>query len=126
MELNRGEIYTCSKGSQLEILETCEVCDLQCCGEPMKKEEEKTADSATEKHVPVVEKVDGGVKVTVGSTIHPMEDDHYIQWIEIRTADDKVQKQYLKPGKDPIATFKTDSDVVTAREHCNKHGLWKA
>lgn len=124
MDLKRGEIFTCSKGSQIEILKDCNVCDLQCCGEPMQKLEEKTADKATEKHVPVVEKVDGGVKVTVGTTLHPMEDEHYIEWVEIRTAD-REYRAYLKPGMEPSATFKVDGEVLFAREHCNKHGLWK-
>ena len=98
---------------------------LICCGEPMKLFEEKTADSSKEKHVPVVEKIDGGFKVTVGSVPHPMEEKHYIEWIEI-IADGKAYREFLKPGNPPEATFMIDAEKVTAREYCNVHGLWKA
>jgi superoxide reductase len=98
---------------------------LVCCGEPMKLFDEKTADSSTEKHVPVIEKVDGGFKVTVGSVPHPMEEKHFIEWIEV-IAGDKVYREFLKPGNPPEATFMIDADTVTAREYCNVHGLWKA
>jgi superoxide reductase len=98
--------------------------DLVCCGQNMNLQEEKTADAATEKHVPVIEKIDGGFKVTVGSTLHPMEADHYIMWIEL-IADGKMYLQNLKPGDEPVATFKVDASSVFAREYCNKHGLWK-
>lgn len=124
MKLNKSEIYQCDK-TQVEVLATAEACELVCCGKPMEKLEEKTADAATEKHVPVVEKVDGGVKVTVGSVPHPMEDDHYIQWVEIQT-ESRSYKAFLKPGAAPEAVFKIDEDVVAAREYCNKHGLWKS
>jgi superoxide reductase len=85
---------------------------------------ENTVDAAKEKHVPVIEKVEGGVKVKVGDVAHPMEDKHYIEWIEI-IAGDKADRQFLNPGEAPEATFKTDADNVTAREFCNLHGLWK-
>jgi superoxide reductase len=86
--------------------------------------DEKTADAATEKHVPVIEKIDGGYKVTVGSTLHPMTEEHYIQWIEL-LADSKAYRQFLSPSDEPIATFNVEADNVSAREHCNLHGLWK-
>jgi superoxide reductase len=100
--------------------------ELVCCGEPMKKLEEKTADSSTEKHVPVIEKIDGGYKVTVGSVPHPMEEKHYIEWIEIQF-DSKVGRKYLQPGDAPEAVFMgIDAEEVSAREYCNVHGLWKS
>ena len=86
--------------------------------------DEKTADATTEKHVPVVEKIDGGYKVTVGSTLHPMEEKHYIEWIEL-LAGGKAYRQFLNPGDAPEAVFCVKADSVTAREHCNVHGLWK-
>jgi superoxide reductase len=98
---------------------------LACCGQPMKLLEENTTDAATEKHVPVVEKVEGGYKVTVGSVAHPMAEDHHIQWIEL-IAGPAVMRRYLSPGAAPEATFETAEDSVTAREYCNLHGLWKA
>ena len=97
---------------------------LVCCGEPMKLFEENTTDAAKEKHVPVIEKVEGGFKVRVGSAPHPMEEKHYIEWIEV-AAGDKTCRMFLKPGVKPEAVFKIDADKVTAREYCNVHGLWK-
>ena len=91
----------------------------------MAKLTENTTDAAKEKHVPVIEKSDGGYKVSVGSTLHPMQDDHYIEWIEL-LADGEAYRQFLHPGQDPVAVFKVEADSVSAREYCNKHGLWKA
>ena len=113
----------------------CEVCgniveglhegkgDLVCCGQNMKLFKENTVDAAKEKHVPVVEKVAGGFKVTVGSVAHPMEDKHYIEWIEV-IAGDRIYRQFLKPGGAPEAFFPIEADSVKAREYCNLHGLW--
>ncbi len=86
--------------------------------------DEKTADAATEKHVPVIAKIDGGYKVTVGSTPHPMTEEHHIEWIEL-LAGGKAYRQFLDSGDAPQAQFAVEADSVTAREHCNLHGLWK-
>ena len=86
---------------------------------------EKTADQGKEKHVPVVSAEGGGVKVKVGSVPHPMEDKHFIQWIEL-IADDKRYVEFLKPGAKPEAEFCVNAAKVTAREYCNLHGLWKS
>ncbi len=91
----------------------------------MKLQVENTVDAAKEKHVPVIEKVDGGVKVSVGSVAHPMEESHYIEWVEI-IADGEAYRQFLNPGEAPEATFCIKADQITAREYCNLHGLWKA
>jgi len=121
----RLQIYKCELcGNIVEMMHGGKG-DLVCCGEKMKLFDEKTADSTTEKHVPVVEKIDGGFKVTVGSTLHPMEEKHYIEWIQI-IADGKTYRQFLNPGDAPEAVFKIDAEKVTAREYCNIHGLWKA
>lgn len=121
--------------AQLEVYK-CEICgnivevlhagpgQLVCCGQPMKKYEENTVDAAKEKHVPVVEKVAAGFKVKVGSVPHPMEEKHYIEWIEI-IADGKTYRRYLKPGEPAEAVFCIDAAAITAREYCNLHGLWK-
>jgi superoxide reductase len=115
----------------------CEVCgnivlvlhegagQLVCCNQPMKLMEENTVDAAQEKHVPVIEKTADGFKVSVGSVAHPMEEKHYIEWIEL-TADGQVYRQFLKPGEKPEAFFKIEAQDVTAREYCNVHGLWKS
>lgn len=121
----RYEIYKCEAcGNIVEVL-TGGGGELVCCGEPMKLYVENTVDAAKEKHVPVIEKVDGGYKVRVGSVAHPMEAKHYIEWIEI-LADGKAYRKFLNPGDAPEAVFMIDAANVTAREYCNLHGLWKA
>jgi len=121
---------------RLEIYK-CEVCGnivevmhggggtLVCCGEEMKHFAENTVDAAKEKHVPVIEKTAGGYKVKIGSVPHPMEESHYIEWIEL-IAGDKVYRQFLNPGDAPEAVFAIDADEVSAREYCNLHGLWRS
>lgn len=91
----------------------------------MKLFTENTVDAAQEKHVPVIEKTEKGYKVKVGSIPHPMEEKHYIEWIEL-IADDKVLRQFLNPGQAPEAVFEITAHEVSAREYCNLHGLWKA
>lgn len=118
------EIYKCMVcGNIVEVLHGG-AGQLVCCGQPMEKLTAKTADEGKEKHVPVIEKTDSGLKVQVGSVPHPMEDKHYIEWIET-LADSKTYRQFLNPGDTPEAIFKTEANEVTAREHCNIHGLWK-
>jgi superoxide reductase len=118
------EIYKCSAcGNIVEVLHGG-VGKLICCGKPMELLDEKTADATTEKHVPVIEKTDGGYKVKVGSVPHPMEEKHLIEWIEL-LADGKAYRQFLKPGDAPEAVFNIAAGSVSAREHCNVHGLWK-
>ena len=120
----RLEVYKCEAcGNIVEVIHGGGG-ELVCCGDPMQLLVENTVDAAKEKHVPVIEKVEGGVRVKVGDVAHPMEDKHYIEWIEI-IAGDKADRQFLNPGEAPEATFKTDADNVTAREFCNLHGLWK-
>ncbi len=119
------EIYKCEKcGNVVEVYHQADG-SLVCCGEEMMLLEEKTADKTTEKHVPLVEAVDGGYKVTVGSTLHPMLENHYIEWVQLVT-DKQVLTQFLKPGDEPTATFKTSDKVLYAREYCNLHSLWKS
>jgi len=119
------QIYKCEEcGDIIEVVrEGCG--NYSCHGEPMKHLEEQTADWKNEKHVPMIEKIEGGFKVVVGSTLHPMEAEHYIEWIEITDEEGRVYRKHLAPGDTPEAVFKVDSDKVVAREHCNKHGLWK-
>lgn len=99
--------------------------ELVCCGKPMKLFVENTVDAAKEKHVPVIEKTANGFKVKVGSVAHPMEEKHYIEWVELIVGD-QVYRQFLSPGQAPEAEFCLKADHVVAREYCNLHGLWKA
>ena len=98
---------------------------LVCCNQPMELLSENTTDAATEKHVPVIERVEGGIKVRVGSVAHPMQEDHWIEWIEV-IVDGKAYRQFLCPGEAPEAFFPVEGEKIVAREFCNLHGLWKA
>jgi superoxide reductase len=120
----RLEVYKCELcGNIVEVIHEGSG-DLVCCGEPMKLFKENTVDAAKEKHVPVVEKTADGYKVTVGSVPHPMEEKHYIEWVEL-VVDGQAYRQFLKPGEKPEATFCIKAEKVVAREYCNLHGLWK-
>jgi superoxide reductase len=121
----RLQVYKCDIcGNIVEVLHIGGG-ELVCCGQAMKLVKENTVDASKEKHVPVVERTADGFKVKVGSVAHPMEDKHWIEWVEV-IADGKVYRQYLKPGQAPEAVFCIKADTVTAREYCNLHGLWKA
>ena len=120
----RYEVYKCDLcGNIVEVL-VGGGGELVCCGEAMKKLTENTVDAAKEKHVPVIEKIDGGYKVVVGSTLHPMEEKHFIEWIQLVSGDASI-RAFLKPGDAPEAVFMCDFEDVSAREFCNVHGLWK-
>ena len=119
------EVYKCEVcGNIIEVLHEGDG-EIVCCGQPMKLYRENTVDAAKEKHVPVIEKTSKGFKVKVGSVSHPMEEKHFIEWIEI-IADGVAYRKFLKPGDAPEAEFCLEAVQVTAREYCNLHGLWKA
>ena len=120
------ELYRCEVCGNVVEMQNEGVGELHCCGQPMVKLDGRTEDTGQEKHVPVVEEAEGGIKVKVGSVEHPMEEKHYIKFIEVLTAD-KVIKAELKPGQKPEAEFcvKKD-DIQEVREFCNVHMLWKA
>ncbi len=120
-----NEVYKCQLcGNIISVLHTG-AGQLVCCGAPMDLQNENTVDASTEKHVPVITKKDKGVEVSVGSIEHPMEEAHFIEWIEI-IADNQVYRQYLRPGDKPLAFFPVEAEKISAREYCNLHGLWKA
>ena len=120
----KREVYRCTTcGNIVEVLNPGAA--MSCCGNPMTLLKENTTDGALEKHVPVIEPIEGGYRVKVGSVEHPMLPEHYIQWIELLTETD-VLRHELKPGDKPEATFMTTAKEVIAREYCNLHGLWKA
>ncbi|MEI8138883.1 MAG: desulfoferrodoxin [bacterium] len=121
----RSEVYKCELCGNIVEMVHASAGQLVCCGQEMKLRAENTVDASKEKHIPVIEHVAGGIKVTVGSVAHPMEEKHYIEWIELLVGD-TLLRQYLKPGVPPIAIFEgvTATNIV-AREFCNLHGLWK-
>ncbi len=118
-------IYKCEKcGNIAEVLHASPP-PMSCCNQPMTLLTPNTVDAAKEKHVPVIEKIEGGYLVKVGSVAHPMEEKHYIVFIEA-IVDGKVYRQFLTPGGAPEAFFPVKGENVTAREYCNLHGLWKS
>jgi len=120
----KNQIYKCNIcGNIIEVLHKGADA-LVCCNQPMILQEENTVDAAQEKHVPVIETQENKTKIKVGEIPHPMEPEHYIEWIEIIT-DNKSPKKFLKPGEEPEAEFCIQSENITARAYCNLHGLWK-
>ena len=120
-----NQVYICEIcGNIVEMLHPGDG-ELVCCGQNMVLQVENTVDAAKEKHVPVIEKIKGGILVKVGSVEHPMTDAHYVEWIEILT-DKKVYRKNLKPGDKPQAEFMLDEEVLYAREYCNIHRLWRS
>jgi len=119
----RLEVYKCMVcGNIVQVLHSGRG-QLVCCGQPMVRQEERTADQGKEKHLPVVEKTDAGVSVKVGSVAHPMEERHFIEWIEV-VVPDGVSRKSLDPGEAPEAVFAAEGDVLQVRAYCNVHGLW--
>ena len=120
----RLEVYECKIcGNIVEVLRGGQG-ELVCCEQPMVKLVVNTVDASKEKHVPVIEKLPDGFKVKIGSVPHPMEEKHYIEWIEL-LADGIAYRKFLKPGDAPEAVFNIKANNISAREHCNIHGLWE-
>ncbi len=121
------QIYKCNIcGNMVEVVRASGG-TLTCCGQPMALLDENTVDASKEKHVPVVERIDGGYRIKVGSVAHPMEEKHYIEWVQL-IAGDKAYRKHFQPGEVPQAEFAQlgeEADQVFAREYCNLHGLWK-
>jgi superoxide reductase len=117
------QVYKCEVcGNIVEVLHEG-AGELVCCDQPMKLLQEQTEEQGKEKHLPVIEKTDVGIKVKVGSVPHPMEEKHYIEWVAVQT-DRGIFRKFLKPGEKPEAQFETKQDILQAREYCNIHGLW--
>lgn len=121
------QVYKCAIcGNIVEVVHASGG-ELVCCGKPMNLLKENSVEASKEKHIPVIEKLNGEIVVKVGSVTHPMLEEHYIEWIELIT-ENKVYRKHLKPGEEPVAHFKICDSIehFTAREYCNVHGLWKA
>jgi superoxide reductase len=119
------QIYQCAHCGNIVEVVYAGGGKLVCCGEPMTLVTENAVDASQEKHVPVLAKTANGYQVTVGSVLHPMEEKHYIEWIEL-IADNKAYRHFLNPGAAPEAVFNITAAKVTARAYCNLHGLWKS
>lgn len=128
-----NHIYKCHIcGNLVEVLHTG-AGELVCCGQPMELLSEKSQDEGQEKHLPIMEKMPedvcrggDGYRIKVGEVAHPMEENHYIEWIEVKTDDGKIGKKYLQPGDSTEVEFYTKKQITEVRVYCNVHGLWKA
>jgi superoxide reductase len=121
----RNQIYKCMLCSNIIEVLHASAGELSCCGQSMRLLTENTTDAAVEKHLPVLTPTAAGFAAAVGSVAHPMEEKHYIEWIEV-LADGRVLRQYLSPGEAPAAAFCLKAEGVVAREYCNLHGLWRS
>lgn len=121
-----NEIYRCNVCGNIVEMVHAGVGELICCGQPMELLIERQTDVGPEKHIPIIEKTQKGIKVKVGEVPHPMEENHYIEWVEL-IIDGKTYREFLEPGDDPEVEFNLniseDSDLKV-REYCNIHGLW--
>ena len=118
------QIYKCNICGNITEVLNVGFGQLVCCGEPMELMQEKTEDIGQEKHLPVIKKTENGIKVEVGSVLHPTEKEHYIQWIEVIDGELSCKK-FLNPGDEPIAEFEIKAEKIEVREFCNIHGLWR-
>ncbi len=119
-----NKIYKCSIcGNVVELIHDGGA-ELVCCGQPMELLTEKTEDQGREKHIPVIINDADGIIIKVGEIPHPMEESHYIEWIELIAEKGNFRK-FLKPGNAPEAKFEIKEAVISARIYCNIHGLWK-
>jgi len=128
MKLERNQIYRCdSCGVIIDILHKS-LGNIVCCDVPMCLVVENTEDAVVEKHLPVVEKISTGIKIKVGEIIHPMEEKHFIEWIEVITVNNETKKKFLNPNEKPEAEFCIENfeNIVSIRSYCNLHGLWKS
>lgn len=119
-----NEIYRCNVCGNITEVIHAGIGELVCCNQPMELLKEKTEDVGIEKHLPVIEKTENGIRIKVGSVPHPMEENHYIEWIEV-LSNGRIYRKFLKPGDAPEAEFPVKDSNAKAREFCNVHGLWK-
>ena len=119
-----NQVYKCNVcGNMVEMVHAGDG-TLVCCGQPMELKNPNTQEAATEKHIPVMEKKEGKILVKVGSVTHPMEEAHYIEWIEV-IVDGIIYRKHLKVGDAPEAEFCLEGENIEARAYCNIHGLWQ-
>lgn len=121
------KFYRCSTCGQIVAIVEKKACPIMCCGKAMEEIVPNTVDAAQEKHVPVVEVKDNKVVVKVGSVAHPMLEEHFIEWVALKTKFGNQRKQ-LKPGDEPVVCFALceGDEVEAVYAYCNLHGLWKA
>ncbi len=121
------KFYRCSVCGQIVAIVKKKACPVMCCGKAMEEIVPGVSDGASEKHVPVYEVKDNKVVVSVGEVAHPMSEEHYIEWIALKTKFGNQRKQ-LKPGDEPKACFAIleGDEVEEVYAYCNLHSLFKA
>jgi superoxide reductase len=122
-ELN--QIYKCEVCGNIVAVVHTGIGTLVCCDQPMISQVEHEEDQGFEKHLPSLSFEGDNLTVTIGETLHPMEEEHYIEWIEY-IVENEVSRFYLKPKDEPKATFKMKDNIhYIVRAYCNIHGLWE-
>ncbi len=121
----KNQVYKCLICGQITTILHAASPELYCCGAPMNLLTENTEDAAVEKHVPIIEKTEIGIKVIVGEVPHPMTEEHHLEWIEV-LCDGKSYRHFLVPGNLPEAEFQISGENIIARAYCNLHGLWRS
>ena len=121
------KFYRCARCGQIVAIVKKTGAPVVCCGQPMEEIVPGTVDASLEKHVPVWEKKGSTVVVTVGAVAHPMAEDHFIEWVSLKTRQGN-QRKALAPGQAPQVTFALceGDEVEAVYAYCNLHGLWKA
>ena len=123
--MNNTRFYVCSHcGNVVEMVKDAGVKPF-CCGQKMDELIPNTVEASGEKHIPSVSVSGDVVTVNVGSVNHPMVDEHFIEWVYVKT-DKGGQRKHLKPGVAPNVVFHLGGDKPLAvYAYCNLHGLWK-
>lgn len=122
----KNQVYKCLVcGNIVDVLHEAGG-ELVCCNQSMNLVAENTIEASQEKHIPVIEKVENGTLIKVGSIEHPMDQDHYIEWIEATNSKNQVIRLDLVPGDKPEMLIQSDLNILSARAYCNLHGLWSS
>ena len=121
----KTKLYVCSHCRNIaEMVYDTDIA-LYCCGDKMQELVPNTVEASGEKHIPAVKVGDGVVEVNVGSVDHPMEEIHWIEWVQLVT-DKGMHRRFLKPGEAPNVSFRLeDEKPLAVYAYCNLHGLWK-
>lgn len=119
------KFFKCKKCKKVVAVLHPSACDTICCGDAMIELQANTTDAAVEKHVPTLTVSGNTVEVQVGAVLHPMEENHFIEWIALETKNSN-QIKFFKPQESPKATFAitNDDEVLNAYTYCNLHGFW--
>ena len=121
------KFYYCEDCGNVVIMLKNSGVPIICCGQKMIELTPRMTGASLEKHIPVYRVEGNQVLVTVGAAEHPMEQEHFIEWIAIQTREGSQCKK-LQPGQPPRASFALceGDEVEAVYAYCDQHGFWKA